>query len=146
MAWEAYCTGGILHWTLNPREAYCTGGLLHGCFLTGIFLLVGLLTEVQIPGGLFRGAIVVEPIRYLWNHNDQNQFVLGCTTSADQSVPTLKVTLINDWKRGVRGQFDLQKPLLYLSTKSACSSELEKRLLLKAFDTWLRVCDLVKIR
>jgi hypothetical protein len=42
-----------------------------GCFLTGIFLLGGLLTpgafdwglltEVQIPVGLFRGAIVVEP-------------------------------------------------------------------------------------
>jgi hypothetical protein len=52
-AWEAYCTGGLLHWKLIAREAYytggllhgrliareayCTGGLLHGCFLTGVF-------------------------------------------------------------------------------------------------------------
>jgi hypothetical protein len=43
--------------------------------------------------------------RYLRYHNDQNQLVLGCATSCQltQSVPTLKVTLINDSKRGDGG-------------------------------------------
>jgi hypothetical protein len=48
-------TGGILHGMLFDRGLFDRGLLTPGAFDWG------LLTEEHIPGGLFRGAIVVEP-------------------------------------------------------------------------------------
>jgi hypothetical protein len=47
---------------------------------------------------------------------------LGYTTLDDQSVPTLKITIINDSKKiGDRGQFDLKKPFASIFVDSKMS-------------------------
>jgi hypothetical protein len=64
-------------------------------------------------------------IRYLGYHNDQNQLVLGCTTSAD----TICNPLYKRLKRGDLEQFHLKKPLagVRLLNSRSLSSTLEAR-------------------